>query len=105
MAIFLVSFFQIDATTGQSLSFEELQERTARTSSGLRKAGLLPGDVVCLYGANAAEFAEIFLSVTSIGAALTIANSQSTAGRYRCMTVLKCQIETFIMKNKRYLIE
>ena len=86
MSCLLVSFFQIDATTGQTLSFEELQERTARISSRLGKAGLLPGDVVCLYGANAVEFAEIFLSVTNIGTALTIANSQSTAGRPRCMT-------------------
>lgn len=70
----------INGTKNYERTFNQLHEETDSVSRNLVTLGLRMGDAVCLCGTNAPEFAHVFLGVTRIGAALTIANSQITPG-------------------------
>jgi len=90
-----ISFLQIDGRTNRNITFAQLDEQINYVTSRLVSLfGLTRGHVVCLCGLNAPEFAHVFCSVTALGAALTIANAQLTAGGYISLprTVLKITI-------------
>ncbi|XP_045170274.2 uncharacterized protein LOC123532762 [Mercenaria mercenaria] len=70
----------IDGTSNRTVSFNQLYEEVNHVTNNLGSLGLKHGDVACLCGTNAPEFAHVFCSVTALGAALTIANSQLTSG-------------------------
>jgi long-chain acyl-CoA synthetase len=50
------------------LSFHDLDERTTRMASALRKRGVSVGDRVCIYLPNGIEFVEAFLATVKAGA-------------------------------------
>lgn len=72
------------------ITFNELYEEINHVTSNLGALGLKPGDVACLCGTNAPEFAHVFCSVTRLGAALTIANSQLTSGKISWPLFILC---------------
>jgi hypothetical protein len=77
---YVVLTFQIDGTNDRDFTFDQLHEEVRHVTNSLGSLGLRHGDVACLCGTNVPEFAHIFCSVTALGAALTIANSQLTPG-------------------------
>eukprot|EP01103_Thecamoeba_quadrilineata_P001616 TRINITY_DN11462_c0_g1_i1.p1 TRINITY_DN11462_c0_g1~~TRINITY_DN11462_c0_g1_i1.p1 ORF type:complete len:550 (+),score=118.32 TRINITY_DN11462_c0_g1_i1:18-1667(+) len=64
----------IEATTGRSLTFEDLLRNINSVSKELQKRGLNSGDIACLFLPNVIEFGEITHSILQIGAYLTTAN-------------------------------
>ncbi|XP_060559847.1 uncharacterized protein LOC132719909 [Ruditapes philippinarum] len=70
----------IDGINDRGFTFDQLHEEVRHVTNSLGSLGLKHGDVACLCGTNVPEFAHVFCSVTSLGAALTIANSQLTPG-------------------------
>ena len=57
----------VDASSGQRLTFAELNQRTNRLGNQLQASGVNPGDRVALCLMNSAEFIESFLAVAKIG--------------------------------------
>ena len=74
------SLFQVDAVTGQELTYNQLQTKIVRTASGLARMGICKGDVVTLFMPNCLEFPVVFLAVTALGAVASTVNSAYTAG-------------------------
>ncbi|KAG0589629.1 hypothetical protein KC19_1G034900 [Ceratodon purpureus] len=70
----------VDAPSGQSWSYAQLERRVRVVAAGLYKQlGVRQYDVVMLLAPNCIEFAVIFLAVVSLGATLTTVNQVNTA--------------------------
>jgi non-ribosomal peptide synthetase component F len=70
----------VDAPTGQSFTYAQLEWRVRVVAAGLYKTlGVRQYDVVMLLSPNCVEFAVIFLAVVSLGAVLTTVNQVNTA--------------------------
>lgn len=69
----------IDGISGKSLTYGELEYEVVKYAEYFQRLGIIKGDVVCICGSNAPQFAHIFLAATGIGAAVTIANGQLTS--------------------------
>eukprot|EP00276_Gloeochaete_wittrockiana_P000579 CAMPEP_0184671244 /NCGR_PEP_ID=MMETSP0308-20130426/85381_1 /TAXON_ID=38269 /ORGANISM="Gloeochaete witrockiana, Strain SAG 46.84" /LENGTH=532 /DNA_ID=CAMNT_0027118329 /DNA_START=109 /DNA_END=1704 /DNA_ORIENTATION=+ len=69
----------IDSTSGQALTFSDVDRLIRCVGSGLLRIGLRKGEVVALYAPNCIEYPVIFHAVASIGGVLTTANPLSTA--------------------------
>jgi non-ribosomal peptide synthetase component E (peptide arylation enzyme) len=70
----------VDAPTGQSFTYAQLERRVRVVAAGLYKTlGVRQYDVVMLLSPNCVEFAVIFLAVVSLGAVLTTVNQVNTA--------------------------
>ncbi len=68
----------IDGTSGEAITYAELDDLSARGAAGLVAAGLRPGDVVALAGPNTPMYAVAVHSVLRAGAVLTALNPALT---------------------------
>jgi len=70
----------IDAPTGKSLTYRELERKIHVLAAGLyKKLGVRKGDVVMLLTSNTIEFPVVFFAVVSLGAVVTTVNQLNTA--------------------------
>lgn len=67
------------AGSGRTLTFAELEQRSARLANVLRGAGLVPGDAVALVSDNAPEAFEVYWAALRAGLYITAVNSHLTA--------------------------
>uniref|UniRef100_A0A7I4CUJ2 4-coumarate--CoA ligase n=1 Tax=Physcomitrium patens TaxID=3218 RepID=A0A7I4CUJ2_PHYPA len=71
----------VDAPTGRSLTYAQLERNVRVVAAGLYKnLGVRQYDVVMLLSPNSIEFAVVFFAVMSLGAVLTTVNSVNTTG-------------------------
>lgn len=68
------------ADSGRSLTYRELDDRSAALARVLHDAGLRPGDVVALLTDNRPEAFEVFWAAMRSGLYITAVNSHLTAG-------------------------
>lgn len=69
----------VDAPSGKSWTYRELESRVRVVAAGLYKQlGVRQYDVVMLLSSNCIEFPVIFLAVASLGAVLTTVNQVNT---------------------------
>ena len=69
----------IDAPTGRTLSYRELNSQVRRVAAGLRARGLARGDVLALCAPNGPEFVITYYAAASAGAAITTVNPVATS--------------------------
>src|SRR6516225_9861493 len=69
----------IDAPTGRTLSYRELNSQVRRVAAGLRARGLGRGDVLALCAPNGPEFVITYYAAASAGAAITTVNPVATS--------------------------
>ncbi|MET8427666.1 AMP-binding protein [Nocardia sp. NPDC004860] len=69
----------IDGVTGETITYAELEELTARGAAGLTAAGIRPGDVVALASHNQPSWVVVAHAVLRAGAVLTPLNPILTA--------------------------
>ncbi|MCL7031068.1 hypothetical protein MKW94_028286 [Papaver nudicaule] len=69
----------VDADSGETLTFKELQSMVVKVSNGFEKLGLKKGDVVAMLATNSAQFIVCFLGIVAIGAIATTFNPSNTA--------------------------
>lgn len=71
----------IDAATGESMTYKELERKIRVLAAGLyKRLGVRKGDVVMLLSPNSIEFPVIFCAVVLLGGAVTTVNQVNTAG-------------------------
>ncbi|MCG7301367.1 long-chain fatty acid--CoA ligase [Brevibacterium ravenspurgense] len=73
----------IDAETGESWTYRDLDERTDRLASALSASGVGKGDRVALVTLNSTAMMEIFIAVSKLEAASVAINFRLTAGEIR----------------------
>src|SRR6516165_8187034 len=64
----------IDAPTGRTLSYRELNDQVRRVAAGLRARGVARGDVLALCSPNGPEFVVTYYAAASAGAVITTVN-------------------------------
>ena len=69
---------QVDALTGQSLTYHDLFDLTKRLASALYKLGVRKGDVVAQFTPNNVHYGVIMYAVMCCGAIVTTANPKYT---------------------------
>jgi len=69
----------IDAPTGRTLTYAQLERDVGRLAAGLGERGLGKGDVVGIYAPNLPEYAVAFHGALTAGCAVTAANPLLTA--------------------------
>ena len=69
----------IDAPTGRTLSYRELNAQVRRVAAGLRARGVAKGDVLALCSPNGPEFVVTYYAAASAGAAITTVNPVATS--------------------------
>ena len=69
----------IDAPTGRTLSYRELNSQVRRVAAGLRARGLGRGDVLALCAPNGPELVITYYAAASAGAAITTVNPVATS--------------------------
>ena len=69
----------IDAPTGRTLSYRELNAQVRRVAAGLRARGVAKGDVLALCSPNGPEFVVTYYAAASAGAAITTVNPVVTS--------------------------
>ena len=69
----------IDAPTGRTLSYRELNDQVRRVAAGLRARGVAKGDVLALCSPNGPEFVVTYYAAASAGAAITTVNPVVTS--------------------------
>ena len=69
----------IDAPTGRTLSYRELNDQVRRVAAGLRARGVAKGDVLALCSPNGPEFVVTYYAAASAGAAITTVNPVATS--------------------------
>lgn len=67
------------AGSGRTLTFAELEDRSARVANIFRGAGLVPGDAVALVSDNTPEAFEVYWGALRAGLYITAVNSHLTA--------------------------
>jgi len=70
----------IDAPTGRTLSYGDLNSRVRQVAAGLRAHGVAKGDVLALCSHNSPEFVITYYAAASAGAAITTVNPLATGG-------------------------
>ena len=70
----------IDAPSGRTLSYRELDSQVRRTAAGLRARGVAKGDVLALCSPNGPEFVVTYYAAAFAGAAITTVNPVATGG-------------------------
>ena len=83
--IFMILSFQIDADTGESVTFTELIRQIRCVGSALRRRGVRPGDVILVFSPNSLVYPVIIYAANYIGAVITTCNPLYTVGRCKCM--------------------
>src|SRR5262245_47783181 len=73
----------VDGPSGRSLTLAEVDAASRRFASGLRAAGLRPGDVVTIVLPNGVEYAAAFHGTVRAGATAATANPLYTAEELR----------------------
>src|SRR4051794_17827281 len=68
------------AGSGETLTYAQLEERSARLADHLRRLGLVPGDVVALLTDNRPEASEVYWAAQRAGLYVTAVNWHLTAG-------------------------
>ncbi|KAJ7553752.1 hypothetical protein O6H91_06G111200 [Diphasiastrum complanatum] len=68
----------VDAPTGKTVSFEELEQQVMALAAGLASIGVCQGNTVILIAPNSVLYPVVFLSVMAIGAVITTANYVNT---------------------------
>jgi acyl-CoA synthetase (AMP-forming)/AMP-acid ligase II len=69
----------IDAPSGRTITYAQLEELVRRVAAGLAQRGLAKGEVFAHYAANVPEYAVAFHAVASAGGVNTTANPLLTA--------------------------
>lgn len=69
----------IDAPSGRTLTYRQLEESVRRAAAGLAARGFNAGDVLALHAPNLPEYAVVALAVAARGGAVTTANPLYTA--------------------------
>ncbi|MDX6271832.1 MAG: hypothetical protein QOD28_3055, partial [Acidobacteriota bacterium] len=64
----------IDATSGRTITYRQLDEAVRRVAAGLTARGFRKGDVFAIYSPNLPEYAVAFHAVSLIGGTLTTLN-------------------------------
>ncbi|XP_046366118.2 4-coumarate--CoA ligase 1-like isoform X1 [Haliotis rufescens] len=82
----------VDATTGRTMSYQQVASTVRRLARGLRTLGFKKGDVLCVFSQNVMEYPIVFYAVASLGGVLQATNPTYNA------TELKDTIE--ICKSK-----
>ena len=70
----------IDAPSGRTLSYRELDSQVRRAAAGLRARGVTKGDVLALCSPNGPEFVVTYYAAAFAGAAITTVNPVATGG-------------------------
>ena len=70
----------IDAPSGRTLSYRELDSQVRRAAAGLRARGVAKGDVLALCIPNGPEFVVTYYAAAFAGAAITTVNPVATGG-------------------------
>lgn len=73
----------VDANTGRSFRFDELEGRTNALASALRARGVRQGDRVALLALNSPHFLEVAIAVAKLGAIFVPINFRLTAPEVR----------------------
>ena len=94
--VYLLTLLQINAITGEELTYAQVLDKVRRIGSGLAKMGVKKGDIVSLYSYNTPEWALMFFGVLYSGATVTTVNP----------TYTKCECFTFshVSSNWRFIL-
>ena len=68
----------IEAESGRSFTYSDLKSAIHAVSGALRARGLLPGDIVVLFGGNSPEYVIAFQAILLAGGVVSTANPQYT---------------------------
>jgi len=70
----------IDASSGRTLTYSQLEDMVRRLAAGLAARGFGKEDVLAIYSPNVPEYIVVLLAVQSLGGICTTANPLYTAG-------------------------
>ena len=70
----------IEAATGRTLTYAQLEEAIHQVAAGLAARGFVKGDVLAIYSPNVPEYAVVLLAAGMLGGICTTANPLYTAG-------------------------
>ena len=70
----------IEAATGRTLTYAQLEEAIRKVAAGLAARGFVKGDVLAIYSPNVPEYAVVLLAAGMLGGICTTANPLYTAG-------------------------
>ena len=70
----------IEAATGRTLTYAQLEEAIHKVAAGLAARGFVKGDVLAIYSPNVPEYAVVLLAAGMLGGICTTANPLYTAG-------------------------
>lgn len=70
----------IEAATGRTLTYGQLEEAIRKVAAGLAERGFAKGDVLAIYSPNVPEYAVVLLAAGMLGGICTTANPLYTAG-------------------------
>ena len=70
----------IEAATGRTLTYGQLEESVRKVAAGLAARGFVKGDVLAIYSPNVPEYAVLLLATEMLGGICTTANPLYTAG-------------------------
>ena len=76
-----VCHLQINADTDEVYLYRDLAGLVRRLGSGLVRAGLSKGDVVCIFSTNVPMFAIATLAIIGAGGIMTACNPYYTKGK------------------------
>ncbi|EXJ57440.1 hypothetical protein A1O7_07788 [Cladophialophora yegresii CBS 114405] len=85
----------IDAVTGDTRTYGEIQRRTRSLARGLRDLGVKPKDIVAFFSPNSIDYAIVCYGILGCGATVSLASAAYTP------TELRAQLET---SGAKYLI-
>ncbi len=77
----------VDTTTGERLTFRQLDDRTNQTGHALNALGVKPGDRVALLLSNSIEFMECFYGSAKIGGIVVLLNWRLVADELEYLLV------------------
>ena len=76
-----MKLFQIDASSGNSYTYNEVVNRSERLAAGLQELGVHQGDVVCILSPNHIEYPMVIYATALTTAVLQTLNPQTTTGK------------------------
>ena len=74
----MLFYFQLDAITGRSYTYEEAKNISQRFGSSLRKMGIKKEDVVAIFMSNSPDYITCLTGIIGVGAVATPINPNYT---------------------------
>lgn len=96
--------YQIDAETGEHVTYKTILQNSVNLAASLQKLGLKKGDIVALSSENRFEFTVASVAVLYCGGVLSTLNITYSPGNYYYIILLcRCLILICSMDNNSFM--